>query len=655
MGIPASFSSTRAAAARGGKAGKGALPNEARHLLQHRRLAGSGPALHADHCIARRENVTHGVRLPGGQRRRGKAGRDRLVRAEGVDRRLALPHGLQDAPFRLDRPVGDEGTVRTSQACLSEFPVSDEALDRLVDLVQPVASRRMAQHQCADRVSWDDRASLLEVSHRAGHRLQDARLRFGDAFRRSRGPAPAPRRDSLRRRLDGWTRRRPAATAALVLCQACVRGHRPRHLPARLRIERPRGPQCRLVAGETKGPGAGAPLRHQFRETRLHLAPARVERRLLRRLLRVRQAVLLQVRQDLPAAPGEGVQELRVVARQLETRHRSHHLRRHCHAQRHEPRSQLVAVVRPDQLLIPAQRRRLDALPGAVLRTRHVRQHAVGMKLGIEIPAGEVAEARHHHAVGLHPGTPLRRRIPAPGLQEIPLDPVERRPHRLVVGADDTRIPHHQGFQRHRLRGRKRDVPARAVLPFSLDDAAQPDVALRHLPRQHRLEARRHHVAAKSEVGRRPAVPEARLAVLRVVLRVVPVLLVVRDRRRRGRKFVDGSNHGRLLRRRALRRPGRQRHLRQRGRSRRCVKKPDHEIGHHAEEERAADEKGDGDGVKPEVAAVAPEYLFDVAEPGAERGRALDDVAQRPRLAGLCLSPLGPHAVCLLAQPRDGS
>ena len=38
---------------RGGKAGEGALTHEARHLFQHRRLAGAGPALHADHRIAR--------------------------------------------------------------------------------------------------------------------------------------------------------------------------------------------------------------------------------------------------------------------------------------------------------------------------------------------------------------------------------------------------------------------------------------------------------------------------------------------------------------------------------------------------------------------------------------------------------------------------
>ena len=83
-----------------------------------------------------------------------------------------------------------------------------------------------------------------------------------------------------------WTRRRPAATAALVLCQTRLRIDRPRHLPARLRIDRPRRFERRLVAGEAQGPGAGAPLRHQLVEARLHLAPARVERRLLRRLPR---------------------------------------------------------------------------------------------------------------------------------------------------------------------------------------------------------------------------------------------------------------------------------------------------------------------------------------------------------------------------------
>ena len=310
------------------------------------------------------------------------------------------------------------------------------------------------------------------------------------------------------------------------------------------RIHRPRRAKRPEVAFEAQIPGAPAPLGHQFVETGVHLLPAGMEGRLLCRLPGMWQAVLVEVGEDLPAASGEGVEEVLAVAREFEARHRSHHPRRYRKAAGQEPRGKLVAVVGSDQLLVAAQQGGLDASPLAFTIARHVRQHAVGMELGIEIAARQMTEARHRHAVCLHAGTASRLRVPAPGLEKIRLDPVKRRPHRLVVGADHTGITHHQGFQRHRLRRRERDVPAGTVLVLALDDPAQTDVALRHMARQHRFEARRDHMASKAEVARGFTVPEARLAVLRVVLRVVAVLLVVADRGRRGRKFVDRRDHG---------------------------------------------------------------------------------------------------------------
>ena len=243
--------------------------------------------------------------------------------------------------------------------------------------------------------------------------------------------------------------------------------------------------------------------------------------------------MLFQVGQDLAAAPGEGIEETVVVAGKLEARHRPHHGRRDGEAVFQQAGRELVAVVRPDELLVPPQPRRLDAAPVSNRVARHVRHHAVGMELGVEVAAGEVAEACHHHAVGPDAGTAPGSRIPAPGLQEVRLHPVQRRPHRLVMGSDHPPVACDQAFQGHRLRRRERDVPARTVIVFALAHPPQADPLAGYMAVQKGFEARRADVAPQAEIARRASVPEARAAVFRVVLRVVAVALVVVDRRRR--------------------------------------------------------------------------------------------------------------------------
>ena len=147
----------------------------------------------------------------------------------------------------------------------------------------------MTQHKRPDLGYRNDRPSLLEMGNRACHRLQDAGFGFGDEFHRSHRtllPVLPHRCGSLLHRVETRQRRRPSQPPALVLREDRSLVARRRGFPARCRIHGPRRLEGRLVACQSQSLGALPPLWHQLVETRLHLAPARVERRLLRRLLR---------------------------------------------------------------------------------------------------------------------------------------------------------------------------------------------------------------------------------------------------------------------------------------------------------------------------------------------------------------------------------
>ena len=164
-------------------------------------------------------------------------------------------------------------------------------------------------------------------------------------------------------------------------------------------------------------------------------------------------------------------------------------------------------------------------------------------------------EPRHHHAIRAHPGAAAGRRVPAPGLQKLRLHEVERRAHRLVVSPDHAAVAHHQRLQRHRLRRRQGDVPARPVLVLPLAHPAETQIRPGHVSRQHRLEARWMHVGPEPQRLRRIPVPKTRLAVLGVVLEVVAVAHVIDHRLAGRRNHHDRGCHW----------------LRPRGRPRRCA------------------------------------------------------------------------------------
>ena len=359
------------------------------------------------------------------------------------------------------------------------------------------------------------------MRHRARHRLQDAQLRR----RRQLGRPPRPDPGLARQLRQPGQRRRAPQAAELVGRQIRRRDLDGRHPLPGHGVDRPVRPERAPVAHEPHLPGPLAPFRNQVGEAHVLLALPRAERRLLRVLRVVGEIVFLQIRQDLRPPARERVHERLIVARELEPRHPSDHPRRHRHAERLHALREFVPVIRPDQLLAALDRRRLDAPPFARGVPRHVGQHAMGVELGVPDAAGQVAEPRHRHAMRRHPRALPGHRVEAPGLQQIRLDPVQRCPHRIVMRPDHPPVAHHQRLERHRLGRRQGDVQPRAVVVLALAHPPEPDLRPRNPARQHILELPGQHMPLQPELLRRLPVPEARVAVLRVVLRVVPVLL----------------------------------------------------------------------------------------------------------------------------------
>ena len=169
------------------------------------------------------------------------------------------------------------------------------------------------------------------------------------------------------------------------------------------------------------------------------------------------------------------------------------------------------------------------------------------VQLRVQIAARQVPEGRCNHAVRLHPRAAPRRRVPAPRLQQLRLDPVQRRPHRLVMRPDHPPVAMQQRRQRDRLRRRKRDVQPRTVLVLAVAQAPQADVRARHIPQQDGVEALRRDMTSEPQRLCCLPVPEARLAVLRIVLGVIPVLLEIVDRRTRRADVRYRRDHGGIL------------------------------------------------------------------------------------------------------------
>ena len=287
------------------------------------------------------------------------------------------------------------------------------------------------------------------------------------------------------------------------------------------------------------------PLRLERVDILVGLALPGDQRRLLRQRRAVWKAVCVQPRKDLAAPRRELVQQRARVARDLEARNPADHRRLDAQAQLDQPPRQLLAVIGADQLHVAADLRRLHAppLPGPV--ARHVGQDAVRVQLRVLVPARQVPEPRRHQAVRRHPGAPARRRVVAARLQQLGLDPVQRRPDCRVVGPQHPAVAVEQRLQRHRLRRRQREIQSWAVLVLPVARTAQPDLRPRHVAGKNALEGLGRDVLRQTQRRRPLAVPKTRLPVPAVVLRVVALALEILDRHARRAEIDQARGHRR--------------------------------------------------------------------------------------------------------------
>ena len=86
------------------------------------------------------------------------------------------------------------------------------------------------------------------------------------------------------------------------------------------------------------------------------------------------------------------------------------------------------------------------------------------VELGVLVTARQVPEPRRHQPVRRGPRALPRRRVVAARLEQRRFDPVERRPDRRVVGAQNPPVAVAQRFQRYRLGRGQREVEPRPVL-----------------------------------------------------------------------------------------------------------------------------------------------------------------------------------------------
>ena len=463
---------------------------------------------------------------------------------EGSPLAGAFAHHREDAPFGPHRAVRHERPVRAPACRLHEIPVANEDRDRRVNLRERVPPWRMAERERPHLGFGEHGRAFLDGGDRSRDRFEDAHLGF--AGERRRGAGVCLRRGGRvgsRAGAEVGKRGRAPSVADDVCGKVGRLCAHPRRAPARLGVERPgrarrgRGPR------EPELVRTLAPLRDQRREPDVDLSPSRVQRRHLGKLGRVGEPVRLEPGEDLPPPAGERVEQRPVVARNLEPRNPPHERRRDSVAERLKPLGEGVPVVRADELLAPPQLRGLKTPPLPVGIARHVREHRVRVQLRVLVAARQVPESGRDHALGANARAAPRRRLVAPGLQQLRFDPVEGLAHRLVVRPYHPALAEHERFERDRLRSRERDVEPRAVLVLAVAHPTEPKTSVRDVPREHLLEALRAHVPAKAKDRRRSSMPEARSSVLGVVLRVVPVALEVMHRRLGGTEFGDTRDH----------------------------------------------------------------------------------------------------------------
>ena len=166
------------------------------------------------------------------------------------------------------------------------------------------------------------------------------------------------------------------------------------------------------------------------------------------------------------------------------------------------------------------------------------------VELGVLVTARQVPEPRRHQPVRRGPRALPRRRVVAARLEQRRFDPVERRPDRRVVGAQNPPVAVEQRFQRYRLGRGQREVEPRPVLVLPVTGPPEAGLCAGHITAKDALECLGRHLLRKAERRRALPVPEARPALARVVLRVIALALEIRDRHRRRTEFGQARNHG---------------------------------------------------------------------------------------------------------------
>ena len=482
------------------------LAHQTQRLAQHRRLARPRCALHRDDPVARQQHRAHRLPLPLGEGRLFHPMRYARVFSQRLRSADPIAHAGHDLALGPQRLARHEGASAPNPG-LHQVAVGQQSRHRRVDLLKLVPARRVAQRDRPDVALPQYRRALREVLHRPPDDLAGAeprRLGMQLLFRPYVGPAPG----SLARLV-------PVLRA---------------NLPG----------EAAVVGNPLRPP---LPFRLQRVDILVGLVLPGDQRRLLRQRRAVRKTVRVQPGQDLAAPRRERVQQRARVARDLKARNPADHRRLDAPAQREQPSRQLLAVIGTDQLHVAADLGGLHAPPLTGPVARHVGEDAVRVQLRVLVPARQVPEPRRHQAVRRHPGAPPRRRIVAARLQKLGLDPVQRRPHRRVVGAQHLAVAVEQRLQRYRLRRRQREVEPRTVLVLPAARPAEPDLRPRHVAGKNALEKPGRDLLRQAQRRSPLAVPEARAPVPAVVLRVVALALEIRDRHGGRAEIAQARDH----------------------------------------------------------------------------------------------------------------
>ena len=204
---------------------------------------------------------------------------------------------------------------------------------------------------------------------------------------------------------------------------------------------------------------------------------------------------------------------------------------------------QFRPVDRADGHLAPIQPVIDHRPPLAVPALDHVGDHAMGMKLRIEVARGVVPERGGDHLLPAGADHAAIGRVLHPGLDRVRLDPGEGAPHSLVMRGDDPRVAADQGHQRDRLRRGQGDVTARPVVNVAVPVTAAELPPAWNLTLEDRREGVGGDRTGQPKRRRALARPGARLTVRRIIPGVVAVALVVGDTLRRRRNLADRRYH----------------------------------------------------------------------------------------------------------------